>query len=139
MRGSYINILTKLISHLLDSTPLTTIWPKYKRCSVETSLAYAQVKNAQSAYLVYAGVEPQEFTHVFGYWDFSHPSVREAHDYHVAEGKRMHEKVDLWMLFEEITSTRTYTVEELMEKPEGVDLMRLEDYLGDEDFEVSNN
>lgn len=126
-----------LIPSLIDSTPLTTIWPKYRRCAVETSLNYAQCKKVQSAYLVYAGIEPQEFTHIFGYWDYAHPSVREAHDYHISEGKRVHEKVDLLDLYDELTATRTYTVEELMEKPEGVDLMRLEDYLSDEDFEVS--
>lgn len=114
------------------------MWHAYRRCSIESSLNYARAKNAQTAVVVFAGLEPPEFTHIFGYWDHAHPSVREAHDYHINEGKSLHERVDLQELFEHLTSKRTYTVEELIKKPEGVDLMRLEDYLSDDDFEVTS-
>ncbi|CAL8070140.1 unnamed protein product [Orchesella dallaii] len=119
--------------NLVDSIPLTTIWPKYRVCSVETGLKYAEHKNSKEAYYVYAGLEPPEFVSVFPYWD--EQVCKEAYDYHVNEGKQMHEKVSLSSLLEELTATRTYTIEELMEKPEGVDLSRLEDYVSDEDFE----
>ncbi|ODN05316.1 Supervillin [Orchesella cincta] len=119
--------------NLVDSIPLTTIWPKYRVCSVETGLKYAESRGSKQAYYVYAGLEPPEFLSVFPYWD--EQTCKEAYDYHVNEGKKMHEKVSLSLLLEELTATRTYTIEELMEKPEGVDLSRLEDYVSDQDFE----
>jgi len=114
---------------------MTTIWQKYRVCSVETGLKYAEYKNSKQAYYVYAGLEPSEFTSIFPYWDDQ--VCKEAYDYHTNEGKQIQEKVSLSSLLEELTATRTYTIEELMEKPEGVDLSRLEDYVNDEDFEVS--
>lgn len=103
---------------------------------METALAFARFKNVQTAYQVYAGIEPEEFTQLFPYWDVHIPAVKEAHDYHIAEGKSVGERVPLISILEELTAKRMYTVEELLEKPEGVDLSRLEDYVCDEDFEV---
>ena len=103
---------------------------------MDTSLNYARLKQIKYCYLVYAGLEPTEFTQIFPYWDNYFPAVKEAHDYHLAEGKKFGEKVELTKVLEELTAKRTYTVEELLEKPEGVDLSRLEDYVSDADFQV---
>lgn len=100
---------------------------------METVLQYCKEKNPRRpplAYLVLAGCEPLTFTNIFPYWekDTSISSKAEG-----SKNKVMLVKEALAQL-----SKQQYSIEELTRKPlpEGVDPLRLEDYLSDQDFKT---
>uniref|UniRef100_A0A3B4B2D0 HP domain-containing protein n=1 Tax=Periophthalmus magnuspinnatus TaxID=409849 RepID=A0A3B4B2D0_9GOBI len=98
-------------------------WDHERKCAMETVLQYCK-KNPRrppQAYLVLAGCEPLTFTNIFPYWE-----------------KDENNKVILVKEALAKLSKEQYSIEELTRKPlpEGVDPMRLEDYLSDEDFKV---
>lgn len=106
-------------------------WNNERKCAMETVLQYCKEKNPRRpplAYLVQAGYEPLTFTNIFPYWvkDSSVTSKSES-----AKNKVMLVKEALSKL-----SRQQYSIEELTRKPppEGVDPLRLEDYLSDQDF-----
>ncbi|XP_068161262.1 supervillin [Antennarius striatus] len=108
-------------------------WNNERKCAMETVLQYCKEKNPRRpplAYLVLAGYEPLTFTNIFPYWE-KDPSVTSK-----AESSK-----NRVMLVKEVLSKlskQQYTIEELTKKPppEGVDPLRLEDYLSEEDFKT---
>ncbi|XP_056153072.1 supervillin [Lampris incognitus] len=106
-------------------------WDNQRKCAMETVLHYCKEKNPRrppQAYLTLAGCEPLTFTNIFPYWE-KDPSVTAQ-----AEGAKS--KVTLVKEALSKLSKEQYSIEELTRKPlpEGVDPLRLEDYLSDQDF-----
>ncbi|XP_070782834.1 supervillin [Enoplosus armatus] len=107
-------------------------WNNERKCAMETVLQYCKEKNPRRpplAYLVLAGCEPLTFTNIFPYWE-KDPSITKAES---SKNKVMLVKEALSKL-----SKQQYSIEELTRKPlpEGVDPLRLEDYLSDQDFKT---
>uniref|UniRef100_A0AAX7T6Z4 HP domain-containing protein n=1 Tax=Astatotilapia calliptera TaxID=8154 RepID=A0AAX7T6Z4_ASTCA len=102
-------------------------WDSERKCAMETVLQYCKEKNPRRpplAYLILAGCEPLTFTNIFPYWE-KDPNIAS--------------KVGDVILVKEALSKlskQQYSIEELTRKPlpEGVDPLRLEDYLSDQDF-----
>ncbi|KAJ8320369.1 hypothetical protein KUTeg_001956, partial [Tegillarca granosa] len=92
----------------------------------------SQPDNPPKAYTVYAGVEPLLFTNLFPYWDVDET----ARMLNLRDGKVDDELTPLEEVLERVTQAK-YSFDELMERPlpEGVDPLRLESYLEDEEFE----
>ncbi|KAM6963474.1 supervillin-like [Tautogolabrus adspersus] len=108
-------------------------WNNERKCAMETVLQYCKEKNPRRpplAYLVLAGCEPLTFTNIFPYWekDTSIPSKAEGSKNKVILVKEALSKL----------SQQQYSIEELTKKPlpEGVDPLRLEVYLSDQDFKT---
>uniref|UniRef100_A0A3B4B1U4 HP domain-containing protein n=1 Tax=Periophthalmus magnuspinnatus TaxID=409849 RepID=A0A3B4B1U4_9GOBI len=105
-------------------------WDHERKCAMETVLQYCKEKNPRrppQAYLVLAGCEPLTFTNIFPYWE-KDENINQSHKNKVILVKEALAKL----------SKEQYSIEELTRKPlpEGVDPMRLEDYLSDEDFKM---
>ncbi|MEQ2189688.1 hypothetical protein GOODEAATRI_027837, partial [Goodea atripinnis] len=85
------------------------------------------------AYLVLAGFEPLTFTNIFPYWEKNTSITSKAGS---SKNKVILVKDALSKL-----SKQQFSIEELTKKPlpEGVDPLRLEDYLSDQDFKVANS
>ncbi|CAL1599462.1 unnamed protein product [Knipowitschia caucasica] len=108
-------------------------WDHERKCAMETVLQYCKEKNPRrppQAYLVLAGCEPLTFTNIFPYWEKNEniSSKNQSHKNKVILVKEALAKL----------SKEQYSIEELTQKPlpEGVDPLRLEDYLSDEDFKT---
>lgn len=106
-------------------------WNNERKCAMETVLQYCKEKNPRRpplAYLILAGCEPLTFTNIFPYWEKDTSISPKAES---SKNKVMLVKEALSQL-----SKQQYSIEELTRKPppEGVDPLRLEDYLSDEDF-----
>ncbi|XP_041671326.1 supervillin isoform X2 [Cheilinus undulatus] len=108
-------------------------WNNERKCAMETVLQYCKEKNPRRpplAYLVLAGCEPLTFTNIFPYWE---------KDASVAS-KTQSSKNKVTLVKEALSklSKQQYSIEELTRKPlpEGVDPLRLEDYLSDQDFKT---
>ncbi|XP_032358291.1 supervillin isoform X2 [Etheostoma spectabile] len=106
-------------------------WNNERKCAMETVLQYCKEKNPRRpplAYLVLAGCEPLTFTNIFPYWE-NNTSITSKN----SKNKVMLVKEALSQL-----SKQQYSIEELTSKPlpEGVDPLRLEDYLSDQDFKT---
>uniref|UniRef100_A0A8C2ZZR7 Supervillin d n=1 Tax=Cyclopterus lumpus TaxID=8103 RepID=A0A8C2ZZR7_CYCLU len=102
-------------------------WNSERKCAMETVLQYCKEKNPRRhppAYLILAGCEPLTFTNIFPYWE---------KDTSITKNKVLLVKEALSQL-----SKLQYSIEELTGKPlpEGVDPLRLEDYLSDPDFKI---
>uniref|UniRef100_A0A3B4XDT4 Supervillin d n=1 Tax=Seriola lalandi dorsalis TaxID=1841481 RepID=A0A3B4XDT4_SERLL len=105
-------------------------WDSERKCAMETVLQYCKEKNPRRpplAYLVLAGCEPLTFTNIFPYWE-KDTSITSKVGNKVILVKEALSKL----------SKQQYSIEELTRKPlpEGVDPLRLEDYLSDEDFKT---
>uniref|UniRef100_A0A0R3WNM6 Anaphase-promoting complex subunit 2 n=1 Tax=Hydatigena taeniaeformis TaxID=6205 RepID=A0A0R3WNM6_HYDTA len=85
------------------------------------------------AVAVYAGIEPDEFLHLFP------PSSRpeEAAAYHLSNGKSVGQADQVDELLNQLENMK-FSLKELQQcpRPPDVDIMRLEIYLTDEDFEL---
>ncbi|CAL8301557.1 unnamed protein product [Lota lota] len=108
-------------------------WDSQRKCAMETVLQYCKVKNPRRpplAYLVMAGCEPLTFTNIFPYW--------EKDPFIAPQGEGSRSKVVLVKEVLSKLSKEQYSIQELTSKPlpEGVDPLRLEDYLTDQDFKV---
>ncbi|XP_062859265.1 supervillin isoform X2 [Trichomycterus rosablanca] len=107
-------------------------WDNERKCAMETTLQYCKAKNSRrppQAYLILAGAEPLTFTNIFPYWE-KDPNLK-------VQGVR--NKV---VLVEDALlklSKNQYSLKELTSRPlpEGVDPLRLELYLSDEDFQTA--
>ncbi|XP_061614031.1 supervillin a isoform X26 [Phyllopteryx taeniolatus] len=110
-------------------------WDSDRKCAMETVLQYSREKNpkkAPKAYLIHAGLEPLTFTNMFPSWE---------HREDIAEiTEREAEVCNQIILVEDVLARlcqTTYPLEDLLARPlpEGVDPLRLEVYLSDEDFQ----
>ncbi|XP_019108443.1 supervillin a isoform X16 [Larimichthys crocea] len=110
-------------------------WDSDRKCAMETVLQYCREKNEKKppkAYLIHAGLEPLTFTNMFPSWE---------HREDIAEiTEREAEVCNQIILVEDVLARlckTTYPLADLLARPlpEGVDPLRLEVYLTDEDFE----
>ncbi|KAK5850017.1 hypothetical protein PBY51_014303 [Eleginops maclovinus] len=110
-------------------------WDSDRKCAMETVLQYCREKNEKKppkAYLIHAGLEPLTFTNMFPSWE---------HREDIAEiTEREAEVCNQIILVEDVLARlckTTYPLAEILARPlpEGVDPLRLEVYLSDEDFE----
>uniref|UniRef100_A0A8C1SUI2 Supervillin n=1 Tax=Cyprinus carpio TaxID=7962 RepID=A0A8C1SUI2_CYPCA len=111
-------------------------WDADRKCAMETVLQYCREKNEkkpQKSYLIHAGLEPLTFTNMFPSWE---------HREDIAEiTEREAEVCNQIILVEEVLAQlcqSTYPLATLQTRPlpHGVDPLRLEMYLTDEDFEA---
>uniref|UniRef100_A0A8C3A1A5 Supervillin d n=1 Tax=Cyclopterus lumpus TaxID=8103 RepID=A0A8C3A1A5_CYCLU len=107
-------------------------WNSERKCAMETVLQYCKEKNPRRhppAYLILAGCEPLTFTNIFPYWE---------KDTSITKTESSKNKVLLVKEALSQLSKLQYSIEELTGKPlpEGVDPLRLEDYLSDPDFKI---
>ncbi|KAA0725187.1 Supervillin [Triplophysa tibetana] len=110
-------------------------WDSDRKCAMETVLQYCKEKNEKKppkSYLIHAGLEPLTFTNMFPCWehreDITEITEKEA------------EVCNQIILVEDVLSRlckTTYPLADLQARPlpEGVDPLKLEIYLSDEDFE----
>ncbi|XP_033114401.1 supervillin-like isoform X2 [Anneissia japonica] len=110
-------------------------WDTDRKCAMETVMEYCKEKrpkNPPRAFLIHAGLEPLTFTNLFPYWE--HKS--EVEEINKEEGRSGDKAVLVKDILEKLNKTR-YTLAELKERPlpEGVDPLKLEVYLSDEEFE----
>ncbi|KAL6098147.1 svil [Pungitius sinensis] len=110
-------------------------WDSDRKCAMETVLQYCREKNEKKppkAYLIHAGLEPLTFTNMFPSWE---------HREDIAEiTEREAEVCNQIILVEDVLARLCKTMYPLADVltrplPEGVDPLRLEVYLSDEDFE----
>ncbi|XP_041658712.1 supervillin-like isoform X3 [Cheilinus undulatus] len=110
-------------------------WDADRKCAMETVLQYCKEKNEKKplkSYLIHAGLEPLTFTNMFPSWE---------HREDVAEiTEREAEVCNQIILVEDVLARlcqNTFPLEQLQARPlpEGVDPLRLEIYLSDQDFE----
>ncbi|XP_062284538.1 supervillin [Scomber scombrus] len=110
-------------------------WDADRKCAMETVLQYCREKNdkkSQKSYLIHAGLEPLTFTNMFPSWE---------HREDVAEiTEREAEVCNQIILVEDVLARlcqNTFPLAQLQARPlpEGVDPLRLEIYLSDQDFE----
>ncbi|XP_034561839.1 supervillin a isoform X2 [Notolabrus celidotus] len=110
-------------------------WDSDRKCAMETVLQYCKEKNEKKppkAYLIHAGLEPLTFTNMFPSWE---------HREDIAEiTEREAEVCNQIILVEDVLARlckTTYPLSDVLARPlpEGVDPLRLEVYLSDEDFE----
>uniref|UniRef100_A0A3Q3LTX8 Supervillin-like n=1 Tax=Mastacembelus armatus TaxID=205130 RepID=A0A3Q3LTX8_9TELE len=112
-------------------------WDSDRKCAMETVLQYCKEKNEkkpQKSYLIHAGLEPLTFTNMFPSWE---------HREDVAEiTEKEAEVCNQIILVEDVLARLCQNIFPLAQLqarplPEGVDPLRLEIYLSDQDFEVS--
>ncbi|KAG1931850.1 supervillin [Pimephales promelas] len=110
-------------------------WDSDRKCAMETVLQYSKEKNERKtpkAYLIHAGLEPLTFTNMFPSWE---------HREDIAEITEKEAEVCNQIILVEDVLTRLcktiYPLADIQARPlpEGVDPLRLEIYLSDEDFE----
>uniref|UniRef100_A0A671QKU3 Supervillin-like n=1 Tax=Sinocyclocheilus anshuiensis TaxID=1608454 RepID=A0A671QKU3_9TELE len=111
-------------------------WDSDRKCAMETVLQYCTENNEkkpQKSYLIHAGLEPLTFTNMFPSWE---------HREDIAEiTEREAEVCNQIILVEDVLARlcqSTYPLATLKTRPfpHGVDPLRLEMYLTDEDFEA---
>jgi supervillin len=98
-------------------------------------IQYCQALNADNppaAFLVYAGLEPLRFTNLFPFWETDELITNLA----IADGKRPGDIDIVSEVLAKLCQTQ-YSWEDLQRRPlpDGVDPLRLEFYLTDEEFE----
>ncbi|XP_031154103.1 supervillin a isoform X5 [Sander lucioperca] len=110
-------------------------WDSDRKCAMETVLQYCREKNEKKppkAYLIHAGLEPLTFTNMFPSWE---------HREDIAEiTEREAEVCNQIILVEDVLARlckTAYPLADVLARPlpEGVDPLRLEVYLSNEDFE----
>uniref|UniRef100_A0A672STN6 Supervillin n=1 Tax=Sinocyclocheilus grahami TaxID=75366 RepID=A0A672STN6_SINGR len=108
-------------------------WDADRKCAMETLvMLYANEKKPQKSYLIHAGLEPLTFTNMFPSWE---------HREDIAEiTEREAEVCNQIILVEDVLARlcqSIYPLATLQARPlpHGVDPLRLEMYLADEDFE----
>ncbi|XP_074261281.1 supervillin isoform X10 [Saimiri boliviensis] len=115
-------------------------WASDRKSAMETVLQYCKGKNLKKpppkSYLIHAGLEPLTFTNMFPCWE---------HREDIAEITEMDTEVSNQItLVEDVLAKLCKTIYPLADLlarplPEGVDPLKLEIYLTDEDFEVSSS
>ncbi|EMP31623.1 Supervillin, partial [Chelonia mydas] len=111
-------------------------WATDRKCAMETVLQYCKGKNVKKppkSYLIHAGLEPLTFTNMFPSWE---------HREDIAEITEMDAEVSNQIILVEDVLAKlcktVYPLADLLARPlpEGVDPLKLEIYLSDEDFEA---
>ncbi|XP_043546515.1 supervillin a isoform X5 [Chiloscyllium plagiosum] len=110
-------------------------WDADRKCAMETVLQYCKVKNAKKppkSYLIHAGFEPLTFTNMFPSWEHRE-DVAEITE---AEAEGCNKIILVEDVLSKLCKTQ-YPLAELQARPlpEGVDPLKLEIYLTDEDFQ----
>ncbi|XP_073773449.1 supervillin a isoform X38 [Danio rerio] len=110
-------------------------WDSDRKCAMETVLQYSKEKNEKKtpkSYLIHAGLEPLTFTNMFPSWEHRE-DIAEITE---KEAEVCHQIILVEDVLSRLCKT-TYPLAELKARPlpEGVDPLRLETYLSDEDFE----
>ncbi|XP_074123142.1 supervillin isoform X13 [Sminthopsis crassicaudata] len=112
-------------------------WANDRKCAMETVLRYCKGKNVKKppkSYLLHAGLEPLTFTNMFPSWE---------HREDIAEITEMDAEVSNQIILVEDVLAKLcktiYPLADLLARPlpEGVDPLKLELYLTDEDFEIA--
>ncbi|XP_058388698.1 supervillin isoform X2 [Diceros bicornis minor] len=113
-------------------------WASDRKSAMETVLQYCKGKNIKrpppKSYLIHAGLEPLTFTNMFPSWE---------HREDIAEITEMDTEVSNQItLVEDVLAKLCKTIYPLADLlarplPEGVDPLKLEIYLTDEDFELA--
>ncbi|XP_065687958.1 supervillin isoform X16 [Patagioenas fasciata] len=112
-------------------------WATDRKCAMETVLRYCKGKNVKKppkSYLIHAGLEPLTFTNMFPSWE---------HREDIAEITEMDADVSNQIILVEDVLAKlcktVYPLADLLARPlpEGVDPLKLEIYLSDEDFEAA--
>ncbi|XP_048366505.1 supervillin isoform X3 [Sphaerodactylus townsendi] len=112
-------------------------WASDRKCAMEAVLQYCKGKNVKKppkSYLIHAGLEPLTFTNMFPSWE---------HREDIAEITEMDaEASSQIILVEDVLSKlcqKLYPLADILARPlpEGVDPLKLEIYLSDEDFEIA--
>ncbi|KAM9166202.1 supervillin isoform 3-T4 [Pangshura tecta] len=112
-------------------------WATDRKCAMETVLQYCKGKNGKKppkSYLIHAGLEPLTFTNMFPSWE---------HREDIAEITEMDAEVSNQIILVEDVLAKlcktVYPLADLLARPlpEGVDPLKLEIYLSDEDFEAA--
>ncbi|XP_017596986.1 PREDICTED: supervillin isoform X15 [Corvus brachyrhynchos] len=112
-------------------------WATDRKCAMETVLRYCKGKNVKKppkSYLIHAGLEPLTFTNMFPSWE---------HREDIAEITEMDAEVSNQIILVEDVLAKlcktVYPLADLLARPlpEGVDPLKLEIYLSDQDFEVA--
>ncbi|XP_036892951.1 supervillin isoform X6 [Sturnira hondurensis] len=113
-------------------------WASDRKSAMETVLQYCRGKNIKKpppkSYLIHAGLEPLTFTNMFPSWE---------HREDIAEITEMDTEVSNQITLVEDVLTKLcktiYPLADLLARPlpEGVDPLKLEIYLTDEDFEFA--
>ncbi|KAG5268268.1 hypothetical protein AALO_G00210640 [Alosa alosa] len=110
-------------------------WDADRKCAMETVLQYCKEKNEvkpPKSYLIHAGLEPLTFTNMFPCWEHR-PDIAQITE-------KEAEVCNQIILVEDVLARLckdTYPLADLLARPlpAGVDPLRLEIYLSDEDFE----
>ncbi|XP_076146382.1 supervillin a isoform X2 [Alosa pseudoharengus] len=110
-------------------------WDADRKCAMETVLQYCKEKNEvkpPKSYLIHAGLEPLTFTNMFPCWEHR-PDIAQITE-------KEAEVCNQIILVEDVLARlckATYPLADLLARPlpAGVDPLRLEIYLSDEDFE----
>ncbi|CAH2282190.1 supervillin isoform X3 [Pelobates cultripes] len=112
-------------------------WDTDRKSALETVLQYCKGKNSKKppkSYLIHAGLEPLTFTNMFPSWE---------HREDIAQITEKDAEVSNQIfLVEDVLAKlckRIYPLEQLLARPlpEGVDPLKLEMYLSDNDFEIA--
>ncbi|XP_050417893.2 microtubule-associated protein futsch isoform X3 [Patella vulgata] len=105
-----------------------------RKCALETMVNYCREsrKRMPKMYIVYGGVEPQQFINIFPYWVVD----EQAKELNIKDGKREGYLESAEDILAKLKRTQ-YTFAELQERPlpEGVDASKLESYLDEEEFQ----
>ncbi|KAG2460902.1 SVIL protein, partial [Polypterus senegalus] len=142
-----------------DSTGSAQIrWDLERKCAMETVLHYCQEKNPKrppKAYLIHAGAEPLTFTNIFPRWEVQAtclsqvrtrpsasslvPTVVPLNDWLCLSQQAEAQSSKVILVQDALARLckTQYSMEELLARPlpEGVDPLKLEVYLSDEDFQ----
>ncbi|XP_069504182.1 supervillin isoform X2 [Ambystoma mexicanum] len=111
-------------------------WDTDRKCAMETVLQYCKGKNKKKppkSYLIHAGLEPLTFTNMFPSWE---------HREDIAEITENDAEISNQIILVEDELAKLcktlYPLSELLTRPlpEGVDPLKLEIYLSDQDFEI---
>ncbi|XP_041039397.1 supervillin a isoform X6 [Carcharodon carcharias] len=110
-------------------------WDTDRKCAMETVLQYCKVKNAKKppkSYLIHAGFEPLTFTNMFPSWEHRE-DIAEITE---TEAEGCNKIILVEDVLDKLCKTQ-YPLAELQARPlpEGVDPLKLEIYLTDEDFQ----
>jgi len=110
-----------------------------RKCALQTAINYWNAKQTQQSsnkefkgHVVYAGLEPIEFTNLFPFWVVN----ENARNSNMNEGKVLHQKDCIKQILTQLNRNR-YPAEILRQRPlpDGVNPLCLTDYLSDDEFE----